>query len=297
MTRRPSLQDFLASRKHVVQVALTRVRGSSPREAGTCMFVAAEGLWGTIGGGQLEYIAIDHARRMLKQGVISDTLDVPLGPEIGQCCGGRVEMSLAQMRQTDRDDAIAAQQAEEQALPHVYVMGAGHVGRALADLFQHMPVRCILIDQRAEELALCHADVEIRQSAIPEIDIATAPAGSAFIVLTHDHALDFLLASAALQRGDAGYVGLIGSATKREKFRRWCRDHCDGLGTGRLICPIGASGSRDKRPSVIAAFVAAEVIADLTSETAASAPSRSTDLPQAGKQPDAEGDTAGANSR
>ncbi|NVK15216.1 MAG: xanthine dehydrogenase accessory protein XdhC [Rhodobacteraceae bacterium] len=297
MTRRPSLQDFLSSRKHVVQVALTRVRGSSPREAGTCMFVAAEGLWGTIGGGQLEYIAIDHARRMLKQGVISDTLDVPLGPEIGQCCGGRVEMSLAQMRQADRDDAIAAQQAEEQALPHVYVMGAGHVGRALADLFQHMPVRCILIDQRAEELALCNADVEIRQSAIPEIDIATAPAGSAFIVLTHDHALDFLLASAALQRGDAGYVGLIGSATKREKFRRWCRDHCDGLASDRLICPIGASGSRDKRPSVIAAFVAAEVIADLTSETAASAPSRSTDLPQAGKQPDAEGDTAGANSR
>ncbi|WP_259959402.1 xanthine dehydrogenase accessory protein XdhC [Leisingera caerulea] len=333
MTRRLSLQDFLASRKHVVQVVLTRVRGSSPRETGTCMFVAAEGLWGTIGGGQLEYIAIDHARRMLKQGhglrsvknlnrpadrpgsarpweganaptqgqalpsALCETLDVPLGPEIGQCCGGRVEMTLKWMCQADRDDAIARQQAEDQALPHVYVMGAGHVGRALADLFQHMPVRCILIDQRAEELALAQADVEIRQSAIPEIDIAAAPAGSAFIVLTHDHALDFLLASAALQRGDASYVGLIGSATKREKFRRWCRDHCDGLGTDRLICPIGAGGSRDKRPSVIAAFVAAEVIADLTSETAASAPARSMELPQTGKQPDAEGDTAGVTSR
>jgi xanthine dehydrogenase accessory factor len=176
-------------------------------------------------------------------------------------------------------------------------MGAGHVGRALADLFQHLPVRCILIDQRAEELALCNADVEIRQSAIPEIDIATAPAGSAFVVLTHDHALDFLLASAALQRGDASYVGLIGSATKREKFRRWCRDHCDGLATDRLICPIGASGSRDKRPSVIAAFVAAEVIADLTYEPAASAPSRSIDLPKSGSQPDAGGDTAEEISR
>ncbi|CUH98479.1 xanthine dehydrogenase accessory protein XdhC [Leisingera aquaemixtae] len=335
MARRLSLQDFLSRHEHVVQVALTRVRGSSPREAGTCMFVAAEGLWGTIGGGQLEYIAIDHARRMLKQdralrsveslnrpadrpgsarpspreganaptqgqalpSALCETLDVPLGPEIGQCCGGRVEMTLKWMFQAGRDDAIAREQAGEQALPHVYVMGAGHVGRALADLFQHMPVRCILIDQRAEELALCNADVEIRQSAIPEIDIAAAPAGSAFIILTHDHALDFLLASAALQRGDAGYVGLIGSATKREKFRRWCRDHCDGLGTDRLICPIGAGGSRDKRPSVIAAFVAAEVIADLTSETAASAPARSKELPQTGKQPDAEGDTAGAFSR
>lgn len=297
MARRLSLQDFLASHRHVVQVALTRVRGSSPREAGTCMFVAAEGLWGTIGGGQLEYIAIDHARRMLKQHVLSDSLDVPLGPEIGQCCGGRVEMELTRMRQADRLAALAEEQAAQAALPHVYVMGAGHVGRALADLFQHMPVRCILVDQRAEELALCKADVEIRQSAIPEIDIANAPAGSAFIVLTHDHALDFLLSSAALQRGDAGYVGLIGSATKREKFRRWCRDHCDGLATDRLICPIGASGSRDKRPSVIAAFVAAEVIAELTYEPAASAPTRSIDLPKSGSQPDAEGDTAGNTSR
>lgn len=297
MHRRATLQDFLSSHKHVVQVRLSRVRGSSPREVGTCMYVAAEGLWGTIGGGQLEYIAIDHARRMLQTHVISDTLDVPLGPEIGQCCGGRVEMTLAQMRQADRDSALAEEQAAQAALPHVYVMGAGHVGRALADLFQHLPVRCILIDQRAEELALCNADVDTRQSAIPEIDIATAPAGSAFVVLTHDHALDFLLASAALQRGDAGYVGLIGSATKREKFRRWCRDHCDGLATDRLICPIGASGSRDKRPSVIAAFVAAEVIADLTYEPAASAPSRSIDLPKSGSQPDAGGDTAEEISR
>ncbi|MFW8596136.1 xanthine dehydrogenase accessory protein XdhC [Cribrihabitans neustonicus] len=292
MARRPSLQDFLGRHEQVVQVRLTRVRGSSPREAGTCMFVAADGLWGTIGGGQLEYIAIDHARRMLVQGLAADTLDVPLGPEIGQCCGGRVEMSLVQMCQADRDEAAAQARTEDQALPHVYVMGAGHVGRALADLFQHLPVRCILIDQRAEELALCQADVEIRQSAIPEIDIANAPAGSAFIVLTHDHALDFLLASAALQRGDAGYVGLIGSATKREKFRRWCRDHCGGLGTDRLICPIGASGSRDKRPSVIAAFVAAEVIADLTSETAATASEGGNDLPGEGNQPGAEGEPA-----
>jgi xanthine dehydrogenase accessory factor len=297
MATRPTLEDFLTRHRHVVQVQLSRVRGSSPREAGTCMFVAAAGLWGTIGGGQLEYIAIDHARRMLKQHVLSDSLDVPLGPEIGQCCGGRVEMQLTRMRQADRKAALATQAAAQQMLPHVYIMGAGHVGRALADLFQHMPVRCILIDQRAEELALCHANVETRQSAIPEIDIANAPAGSAFIVLTHDHALDFLLSSAALQRGDAGYVGLIGSATKREKFRRWCRDHCDGLTTDRLICPIGASGSRDKRPSVIAAFVAAEVIAVLTSETAASAPTRSIDLPQSGSQPDAEGDAAEEISR
>jgi len=96
----------------------------------------------------------------------------------------------------------------------------------------------------------------------------TAPPGSAFVVLTHDHGLDFLLASAALGRGDAAYVGLIGSATKRAKFRKWCRTQCDGLSIADLTCPIGAQGSRDKRPAVIAAFAVAEVMSALTQATA-----------------------------
>ena len=74
-------------------------------------------------------------------------------------------------------------------------MGAGHVGRALVNQFQHMPVRCVLVDTREDEIALNSADVETRVSAIPEMDIMSAPAGSAFVVLTHDHGLDFLLTS------------------------------------------------------------------------------------------------------
>ena len=154
--------------------------------------------------------------------------------------------------------------------PHVYVMGSGHVGRALANQFQHLPVRCILVDTRPEEIALCTADVETRVTALPEVDIRAAPAGSAFIVLTHDHGLDFLLASSALARNDAAYVGLIGSATKRVKFRNWVHVHCDSQGIDKLICPIGAHGSQDKRPSVIAAFVVAEVMTELTCEVATS---------------------------
>lgn len=267
------LRDFLAA-DPVARVRLTRVQGSSPREAGTEMFVTAEALFGTIGGGRLEHIAIDAARALLASGDIAQTLDVPLGPEIGQCCGGRVEVSLQRMSESDRAAALAQAEAQDAAEPSVYILGAGHVGRALADQLQHLPVKCVLVDQRAEELAQSAAQVEKRQSAIPEIDIMTAPAGSAFVVLTHDHGLDFLLASAALERGDAAYVGLIGSDTKRAKFRSWCLKHCDGLTIEDLICPIGAGGSRDKRPAVIAAFVVADVIAALTSETAAEAPLR-----------------------
>jgi xanthine dehydrogenase accessory factor len=266
-----SLADFLTPDRPAIRILLTRVRGSSPRGAGTEMFVTHDGLWGTIGGGRLEHGAVERARAMLRDGEATAEMDVPLGPEIGQCCGGRVELSLQRMGPACRAAALDRARIEGDNRPHVHVLGAGHVGRALADLFQHLPVRCILIDSRAGELAQCAARVEKHHSAIPEADIATAPPGSAFIVLTHDHGLDFLLTAAALGRGDAAYVGMIGSATKRAKFASWARDHGDGQSTRHLHCPIGAGGSHDKRPGVIAAFVVAEVIGALTSGSGAAA--------------------------
>lgn len=284
-----ALETFLAAQSAVIRVALTRVRGSSPRDTGAEMFVAQGGQFGTIGGGQLEYLAIERARMMLREGDLNAGMDVPLGPEIGQCCGGRVELSLARMRAADLRAALARAQAEHQARPTVYVLGAGHVGRALADLFQHLPVSCVLVDTRREELALSRAEVETRLSAIPEHEIATAPPRSAFVVLTHDHGLDFLLAAAALERGDAAYVGMIGSATKRTKFRTWLRQQGCSQSINDLNCPIGASGSRDKRPSVIAAFVVAEVMAELTSETVALVPRGESKAPKTGAQSDRTG--------
>jgi len=262
-------ETFFTTDKPLVRVELTRVRGSSPRNAGTEMFVGFDALFGTIGGGQLEHIAITQARTMLAEGTLIGQLDLPLGPEIGQCCGGRVELQLTRMRRADREDALYRLRCAENDLPHVYVMGAGHVGRAIANLLQHAPVHCILVDMRKEELARCSANVDMRLRAIPEVEIYNAPEGSAFVVLTHDHGLDFLLTSAALELGHAAYVGMIGSATKRAKLRSWCDSHCNGLSVDQLTCPIGATGSPDKRPEIIAAFVASEVLTALTAGTRA----------------------------
>ena len=177
-------------------------------------------------------------------------MDVPLGPEIGQCCGGRVELSL--------DRITALPRAPDH--PQVLIFGAGHVGRALARALRLLPLRPILIDQRAEELAL--ACGETRLTPLPEAEIRDAPDGTSYLILTHDHALDFLLAAEALRRPDAPYIGMIGSATKRAQFQRFARTQ--GIAYDRLTCPIGAGHSRDKRPEIIAAFTAAELIARLT---------------------------------
>jgi len=265
---------FLAASHDVVHVRLRDVHGSSPREAGAQMFVSTQALHGTIGGGQLEYMAIDKARAMLRAGLATDVMDVPLGPEIGQCCGGRVAVTLNRMTDADRRTASADAARDIAMRPHIYILGAGHVGRALARLIQFLPVQCILIDERPEELSRCDANVETRLSAMPEVDIRTAPPNSSFIVLTHDHALDFLLTSEALDRGDAAYVGLIGSATKRAKFKRFHTQNSAGKDIAGLTCPIGQTASNDKRPEVIAAFVVGEVLTHLTAPGAR--PPRST---------------------
>ena len=252
--------NFLNYNKRIIQASIVRTIGSSPRNSDTEMFISETDTLGTIGGGQLEYLVINHSKKMIAENIKKDILKISLGPEIGQCCGGKVEVSLLEMYEKDKLLALNRFDKKDKNLPHVYVMGAGHVGRALTLQLQHLPVRCVLIDSRVDELAKCSADVETRLSAIPEEDIKSAPRGSAYVILTHDHALDFILCGAALDRHDAKYVGMIGSKTKRVKFKKWYQVNYDNNLIRDFTCPIGNLKNQDKRPSIIASFVAAEVI-------------------------------------
>jgi xanthine dehydrogenase accessory factor len=265
-------RHLLATGTPAIHVEIAAVRGSSPRDPGAWMLVTATDCAGTIGGGQLEYIALDRARQMLRHGLPAERMDVPLGPEIGQCCGGHVTLALAPLTPARAAELLARLDAEHAARPHVLIFGAGHVGRALAAAMALLPVRGVLIDQRPTELALAPPGTEARLAALPEAEVQAAPPGSAFVVLTHDHALDFLVADAALARGDASYIGLIGSASKRARFRAWRTREGAARRTALagLTCPIGGP-SGDKRPAVIAALTAAEIVAALV-RTPATAP-------------------------
>ncbi|MCZ8543509.1 xanthine dehydrogenase accessory protein XdhC [Mesorhizobium qingshengii] len=299
-----SLKDFLAGQGRVALVEVAGTKGSTPREKGAFMLVSATTMSGTIGGGQLEYMAIDKARQMLGsspsplrggsagkagRGGGTDgratraptrfevdemyaTLDVPLGPEIGQCCGGRVEVLIRLVDAALAADLIAAAEAEEAHLPHVYIFGGGHVGQALASTIALLPVRGVVIETRAEALEGMPETVETRLTPIPEAEVRNAPAGTAFAILTHDHALDFLIVAEALKRDDTAYVGMIGSKTKKATFRNWFLKSVDGSEAqlARLVSPIGGDAVKDKRPQVIAALAAAEIMTALVTHTAAS---------------------------
>lgn len=232
----------------MIRVRVISARGSTPRNAGAEMIVGPDSVTGTIGGGQLEYMAIDRARQMLARGEQDARMDIPLGPEIGQCCGGRVVLSLDRHAPTPQHH------------PDTLIFGAGHVGRALARALAPLPVNVLLIDNRADELAQASGPTML--TPLPEALIRAARPGTSVVIVTHDHALDFLLAAEALARPDLSYVGMIGSATKRAQFARFAASR--GVDPARLICPIGAGFSHDKRPEIIAAFTAAELMACLT---------------------------------
>ena len=261
---REDIRDFLRRERDCVLVEVTGAAGSTPRDTDAWMLVAADSLFGTIGGGQLEYMAIDHGRRALKRGDAPEAMTIPLGPEIGQCCGGRVALAFTRIDREKAAMLIECSDLEIASRPHVYVFGAGHVGDALAMALSLVPVRTVLVDTRENELSAV-ADIpgiETCLTAMPEAVVRDAPPGSAFVILTHDHALDFLIAAEALRRDDASYVGMIGSKTKRSTFKNWLSREIGRPDLfDRLVCPIGCTTVKDKRPAVIAALAAAEVMA------------------------------------
>lgn len=255
-----SALDFLAEHPKSALVEVTEAKGSTPRDAGAFMLVSKDAIWGTIGGGQLEYMAIDNARALLRGNGLPE-MNIPLGPEIGQCCGGRTRLAFTTMTPAVIETLRHRLENEHETFPHVTLFGAGHVGRALLHALSPLPFTLTVVETRAEELRFIPSDIRTRLTALPEAEVEKMPAGSGALILTHDHALDFLIARAALARADLAYVGMIGSATKRATFAHWLKreGEDDGL-MARLTLPIGGNAVRDKRPEVIAALVAAELL-------------------------------------
>ncbi len=231
-----------------VLVTVLTAKGSTPREAGAKMVVSADGLAGTIGGGNLEYQCEAAARSLLADGAEGlVTRDFPLGPALGQCCGGHVTVLFEVLRPPRL---------------HVALFGAGHVGKALVKLLADLPCRVSWIDPRPEALpANLPPNVAPIRAAHPPQVVGTLRAGSLVLVMTHDHQLDFDIVAAALARGDLLAVGLIGSATKRARFiSRLARLGLPSGAMDTLICPIGLAGIEGKEPAVVAVSVAAQVL-------------------------------------
>jgi xanthine dehydrogenase accessory factor len=244
-----ALADLAGAGRPAVLVTVVRAEGSTPREAGAKMVVAEEGFRGSIGGGHLELKALEIARELLAAGGAGAPLlrDFPLGPSLGQCCGGAATLLF---------------EAVVPAAWDVAVFGAGHVGKALVKLLADLPCRVAWIDARPGEFPEA-LPPRVRR-VVPESPaeaVADLPGGCDVVVMTHSHALDQEVVEAALRRGQHRYLGLIGSGTKRAR----CVARLEAKGftaeqVARLTCPIGVPGATGKLPAEIAVAVAAQLL-------------------------------------
>lgn len=264
MARLEAFRDFAANSGEpgFVLIRVVEAKGSTPRNTDAWMLVSKTLAFGTIGGGRLELEAIEKAREVLA-GAAAEPLALPLGPAIGQCCGGHVTLSFELIPPARTGEIEAMVEAEDASDPEVWLFGGGHVGRALTQALLLLPVKVHVAETRADELDLTPEGAKRHLTALPESLVADIAPGSAVIVLTHDHALDFLIVSSALTRDDLAQVGMIGSDTKRATFEhQFIREGGDKAQLSKLVCPIGRKIT-DKRPEVIAATVAADIIAAL----------------------------------
>ena len=238
-----------------IRIMVTRTQGSVPRDAGTQMRVWADRTDGTIGGGALEWEAMRIARQMIADG--TETLDrtLPLGPNLGQCCGGAVSLRF------DRAETTADPKCP------VWVWGAGHVGRAVVRVLAPLPQMAVSwIDTGAERFpTVLPGGVDQIVAADPPLLARRAPVDAHHLILTYSHDIDLALCDALLSRG-FGSCGLIGSATKKARFRSRLRDlgHADATISG-IRCPIGQP-ELGKHPQAIAVGVAAELVLALETQ-------------------------------
>lgn len=249
-----------------VLVSVVATKGSVPRGPGTHMVVFAVGEHGTIGGGHLEFQALAHARLLLSGQTDQTRLRQVLGPSLGQCCGGAVELSFEPIYAADL--TRLRQQLTPQLSP-VALFGGGHVGKALVQTLAPLPFALRWIDSRDEIFPDPVPDaVECEHSNPVHAAVADLQPGSRVLIMSFSHAEDLDIVVACLQRlrakNDLPFVGLIGSQTKWATFRHRLEERgFKAEEIARITCPIGVPGILGKEPEVIAVAVAAQLLQSL----------------------------------
>jgi xanthine dehydrogenase accessory factor len=263
---RVAAQAWRDTGRAAVVVEVQAARGSVPRDNGTRMVVAADHVLGTIGGGHLELQAIADARAMLRSAAANAVKHIALGPTLGQCCGGALDLHFAALADCDLQSW-----PNMQPLFHLQLYGAGHVGRAIVQLLMGIDCTVQWIDERESEFPQIDSPSHVERVCVEpvEAEVRTAPAGGFYLVLTHSHDLDLAITQAILRRADFAYFGLIGSATKRARFehRLGARGVAPEL-LARMVCPIGLPGIHGKSPQVIAVAVVAQLLWQATTNGA-----------------------------
>ncbi len=240
------LKEFESTNIPVALITVTKCLGSTPCKIGARMLVAFDKkIYGTIGGGKLEFNVINEALIAIKKNKIIE-YSFTLGPETAQCCGGKVELIIEPMNQ----------------FPELYLFGAGHIGVELCNILNDTPFKITLLDVRKNWRDTLNLNDTISFSDI-DFDLYKQHinwgANCYVVIMTHDHKLDFEITALALA-SETKYIGLIGSKTKKVRFNNLLKKELnieDGI--SKVHCPVGLAIGGNT-PNEIAISVAAELL-------------------------------------
>jgi xanthine dehydrogenase accessory factor len=160
--------ELLAAREPCALITLAVVKGSAPREAGAAMLVWQDGQAATIGGGNLEFLAIAQARRLLAAGDAFAVQDYPLGPLLAQCCGGKVRVVLERLDARFIADARAVQGKGRPYLIETAVEGRAIRKSVLEDSDPPDRDTTALFDRMGRPVGFESADFVMVQSIDPQ---------------------------------------------------------------------------------------------------------------------------------
>ena len=246
-------------KKNIIKAKIINVKGSSPNKINDFMLVAPKDIFGTIGGGNLEYLVIEESKLMLKNKSKRKKLNIPLGPGIGQCCGGYVEIILTLHKNSNT--AMKDEKVNDSFKEDLYIFGAGHIGQALIETIGNLNFNTYLIDSREEYLKMSvNKDVNYLLSKEPWKVVSKLKDNAYYVVLTHSHEYDLKILNEILTKKFT-FVGLIGSTTKKKRFFKRLTENGHNKDIIKKIeCPIGVDIGNSKDPNEIAFSIITRLI-------------------------------------
>lgn len=234
-----------------VAVTMVEAIGSTPQDTGTKMLVTADGLaFGTVGGGRIEFKAIEHAQVMLQnpQGSLREFAEWNLKRDVGMTCGGVVKLFFEGYNLDDW---------------HIVIFGAGHVAQALVACLLQLDCRITCIDSRPDWLVKLPSSprLEIRETNDLAGHVAELHQSDYVVCMTMGHNTDLPVLAAIFRRQmDLTYLGVIGSRSKRQVLiRDLKKTGVPNEQIGAFHCPIGLPlGSN--QPAEIAISIVAQML-------------------------------------
>lgn len=270
-------EHFIKTEKDIALIELITVKGSSPREVGAWMLVSPQKCLNTIGGGVLEFSMVAEAKKMMEDRSVDKlSFKSNLNPEFDQCCGGVVSCQISTVTKSTMKMLEKRIKNEISKYKSLYLFGAGHVGKSIIKLGLNLPLKITVTDSRLDLVKGLQNQfrdyvdtIKFNVDAIPERIIKSSPENSAYLVMTHSHATDFSLIEEILSLKKIGYVGMIGSKSKKISLQKYLKRKNISDNTADLVkCPIGRpiKFSGRKSPEVIAALTISDILESLDSE-------------------------------